>query len=186
MAKEKEKPEKKYKTGLCCGKFWPLHSGHQRLIETTIELCEKPVCFLVYRDWERPNVNARRIWIEDLYHDQGLRIHTVLDPAVDQLEPQQRSEWWAKFTLKELGTAPDVVFTSEEYGTRWADHLSCEHVLLDAERKDNPVSGTLVRRDPKLFWSMLPEPVQKWYEENWEELEKYESPADFHIRYPSS
>lgn len=175
---------KKYEVGLCCGKFWPLHSGHQRLIQTTIDNSEVPVCFIVHRTWERPNANTRFNWISELYKDTELQVVMVRDPGVDTFTPEQKSRYWAGLVRMILPGEPDAVFTSEEYGSRWADQLNCEHHLIDIDRTVHPVSGTLVRRDPKLFWNHLPEPVQKWYEDNWEELEKYESPADFHVRYP--
>lgn len=181
--KDKEPKPKKYKRGLCCGKFWPLHSGHQHLIETTIANSDKPICFVVWRPWERPSGALRDNWIAELYPE--LSVIPISDPGIDTLEPDQRSKYWARLTEYHIGHAPDAVFTSEEYGARWAEHLGCDHVLVDLERGKFPVSGTLVRRDPKLFWSHLPEPVQEWYTKNWGELEKCDSPADYHIRYPS-
>src|SRR5262249_27897627 len=61
--------------------------------------------------------------------------------------------------LNALGVTVDAVFTSEEYGDGFARDLTSyfrqylpaspevRHVLVDAERKAMPVSGTLIRAD---------------------------------------
>ena len=58
------------------------------------------------------------------------------------------SAGWAAETIRLLGGAPDVVFTSERYGERWAKAMGCEHVLVDRRRRTVPISGTRIRRDP--------------------------------------
>jgi NadR type nicotinamide-nucleotide adenylyltransferase len=47
------------------------------------------------------------------------------------------------------------VFTSEEYGDRFASHLGAEHVSVDPDRVTHPVSGTLVRADRAAQWHQL-------------------------------
>ncbi|RYF70936.1 MAG: hypothetical protein EOO39_14835, partial [Cytophagaceae bacterium] len=44
--------------------------------------------------------------------------------------------------LARHGYAIDVVFSSEAYGPGFAAHLGAAHVLVDAERRQVPVSGT--------------------------------------------
>jgi len=58
------------------------------------------------------------------------------------------TDGWASETVRLLGEAPDVVFTSEAYGEPWARAMGCDHVLVDRRRRTVPVSGTRIRRDP--------------------------------------
>ncbi|MCA9149102.1 MAG: AAA family ATPase, partial [Planctomycetales bacterium] len=53
-----------------------------------------------------------------------------------------------EFTVSYLGQAPDVVFTSEDYGAEYARLMGARHVLVDRARTTVPVSGTLIRRAP--------------------------------------
>jgi HTH-type transcriptional repressor of NAD biosynthesis genes len=62
------------------------------------------------------------------------------------LDPDD-SALWAKLTVDTLGAAPDVCYTSEAYGDRWAAHLCCEHRSVDPERLVVPVSGSAIRGD---------------------------------------
>ncbi len=70
---------------------------------------------------------------------------------------------WAENSVRLLGRAPDVVFTSEDYGDEFARHLGCRHVQVDRARASVPVSGTLVRADPLGCWEFLEPPVRGFY-----------------------
>ena len=37
---------KKYNLGLICGRFGPIHKGHQSIINTSIERCDKTLIFV--------------------------------------------------------------------------------------------------------------------------------------------
>jgi NadR type nicotinamide-nucleotide adenylyltransferase len=59
------------------------------------------------------------------------------------------SKAWAARTLELLdGRAPDVVFSSEDYGPRYAACMGARHISVDPARSRFPVSGTAVRADP--------------------------------------
>ena len=65
-----------------------------------------------------------------------------------------------------LGAAPQVVFSSEDYGERLAACLGARHVLVDRERRRVPCSGTAVRSDPLGNWTFLEPCVQAYYAEH--------------------
>ena len=58
------------------------------------------------------------------------------------------SQAWAVRTVRLLGHRPDVVFSSEEYGPRYAAFMGARHVSVDVARRRFPISGTAVRADP--------------------------------------
>lgn len=142
--------------GVVIGKFYPLHAGHQYLIETAEQGCDKLTILLVDAVGEEPSAQVRKQWIEELYpHD------TVL--LVPDIYKDHDSKAWAEYTVHILGKPPDVVFTSEEYGERWAYFLGCKHVSVDKDRTRFPVSGTVIRNQPLDHWEFLPAPVRAYY-----------------------
>ena len=92
-----------------------------------------------------PSGQLRHSWLSELYPDCDVKL-------VKDIHKDDDSKAWAEYTVRILGRAPDVVFTSEEYGQRWAKFLGCLHILVDMERLTVPVSGTLVRKNPISQW----------------------------------
>lgn len=71
---------------------------------------------------------------------------------------------WAEYTKDILGhDLPDAVFSSEEYGERWATALHCDHVRVDALRSLFPISGTAIRNDPYHYWQYIMPAARKYY-----------------------
>lgn len=69
---------------------------------------------------------------------------------------------WAENTVRWLGRAPDPVFTSEDYGDRYAALMGAKHICVDRARTRVPISGTAVRRDPFAHWEFVEPPVRGW------------------------
>jgi HTH-type transcriptional regulator, transcriptional repressor of NAD biosynthesis genes len=146
------------KVGLCIGKFYPPHKGHQYLIDTARQQCAHVHIILCGRKGEEPPAELRTQWLHTLYPHKTvsiLRIEDVYDPDDSQL--------WAALCKQWLGLVPDAVFTSEHYGDPWAKHLGSKHVLVDLAREAYPVQGTLVRQSPLQYWDMLSPCVQAHY-----------------------
>jgi HTH-type transcriptional regulator, transcriptional repressor of NAD biosynthesis genes len=144
------------KRGLIVGKFYPPHRGHKHLIEfgrsrvdeLTVIVCQKP--------HEDPPGELRAAWLRELHPDVRVML-------IDDTYDEQDSRVWAENSVRWLGGAPDVVFTSEDYGERFAFHLGCEHVLVDKARAAVPISGTRVRANPLGAWDYLEPPVRAYY-----------------------
>lgn len=141
--------------GLVIGKFLPPHRGHKYLIDTaraqvehlTVMVCDKP-------EYGIPG-ELRAAWMREIHPDSEiLLIHDEIDDDDSYL--------WAENTKRVLGKSPDVVFTSEDYGGPYANHLGCEHVLVDKERTAIPCSGTIIRNDPLSHLDFL-EPCVRAY-----------------------
>ncbi len=159
--------EKRFKNGLCLGKFMPFHKGHKFLIDTAIEQCEtvhlmvcsledEPIDGLIRVGWahqlygKNPNVNI--IWCKDenpQYEDE-----------CDTLD--EFYSYWIKSVYDNIEEL-DAVFTSEKYGDDFARYLDVEHVLVDQERKAFPVSGTKVRENAFGVWDYVLDNVKYAY-----------------------
>ena len=136
--------ERRWQHGVVIGKFYPFHSGHRFLIETAAGRAEHVTVIVVALSGESIPAEDRRRWIEEAVPD----VHAVIFDKDRSDLVDDDSAGWAAETIRILGRRPDVAFTSEDYGARWADEMGCDHVLVDKRRRTVPVSGTRIRRDP--------------------------------------
>jgi NadR type nicotinamide-nucleotide adenylyltransferase len=126
--------------GFIVGKFYPPHRGHKHLIESARAQVDRLIVMIAAHPTQSISGEQRKRWLEEIHPD--CEIHLVPDELADD------SQQWAEFTLRYLGRAPDVVFTSEDYGPTYASLMGARHVMIDRERTVVPVSGTLIRSSP--------------------------------------
>ncbi len=105
---------------------------------------------------QQPPGMVREQWLKQAYPEATVRL-------VDDIYEDNNSKAWADYTIKLLGKAPDIVFTSETYGDRWAGFMESQHMLVDLERKTVPISGTKVRHNPMESWQFLDTNVRSYY-----------------------
>lgn len=142
--------------GLIVGKFYPPHRGHKFLIDSARAQVDELSVIICQRPGETPRGSLRAGWLREIHTD--VRV-VLIDDALDADD----SRAWAENSIRVLGFAPDVVFTSEDYGDDFARHLGCPHVQVDRPRTTVPVSGTQVRADPLGCWEQLEPPVRGFY-----------------------
>jgi NadR type nicotinamide-nucleotide adenylyltransferase len=142
--------------GLIVGKFYPPHRGHKHLIDTAQAQVDELYVIVCQKPGEAPSGDLRAAWLREI-HPQA---HVLL---IDDTYDENDSRVWAENSIRWLGFVPDVVFSSEEYGPRFARHLGCEHVFVDPPRRKVPISGTQVRADPLRCWEFLEPPVRAYY-----------------------
>ncbi len=150
---EEQTVSKPFRNGLVVGKFAPPHKGHQLLLETALSQCEH-LTVLVYSNpdfLEMPS-KTRASLIQELYPNARVLVPENV-PHNDADDFRQRE--FVKTFLERENIVVDVVFTSETYGAGFAAHLQVEHVLVDFERLQVPISGTRVRQDIHASRAML-------------------------------
>jgi HTH-type transcriptional regulator, transcriptional repressor of NAD biosynthesis genes len=146
--------------GVVIGKFLPPHVGHSYLIERASAESNRVVVIVCARTDDVMPAYARAGMLAELH--PAATILVTPDDIPDD-EGEATSKAWAERTLDLLGTAPDIVFSSEEYGPRYARFLGAKHVSVDPKRKRYPISGTAVRADPWGTAEFLAPPVRAWY-----------------------
>lgn len=151
-------PNMVYEKGVVIGKFYPLHKGHEYLIETAIKNSEHLYIIICTKESEKPNPSTRLKWMKELYNRPNITVKHIVD-----IYDQNDSELWAKLTKETIGCYPDVVFTSENYGHEYARYLKCDHELVDLERIKIPISGTLIRNNPYQYWDYLSITATKYF-----------------------
>lgn len=144
------------KRGLIVGKFYPPHRGHKFLIDSGRAQVDELYVIVCQKPNEQPPGKLRVEWLHEIHPDVNVML-------IDDVYDEQDSRVWAENSIRWLGFVPDVVFTSEDYGDRFAYYLGCQHVLIDKARNAVPVSGTKVRNEAMKNWEFLEPPVRGWY-----------------------
>jgi HTH-type transcriptional regulator, transcriptional repressor of NAD biosynthesis genes len=135
------------KLGIVVGKFAPPHKGHQLVIDTALENCDR-VIVLVYGNPDFPEMpsHARADWIRAAYSS-----NPNVEVFVPQNAPPNDADDWTqrefvRVWLEERGLVPNLVFGSEEYIAGFAAHIKAIPFVVDLERLRVPTSGTEVRK----------------------------------------
>lgn len=142
--------------GVIIGKFYPLHKGHQYLIESALKKVDELTIIVGYRKDEIIPGKLRAKWIKDLY--PSAKVMLILDHY-----DQNDSKLWAKKTIEWLGYVPDYAFTSENYGKLWTKYMGSKHVLVDLKRNKFPISGTAARKNPLKSWGYLSDGAKAFF-----------------------
>ena len=150
--------------GVVIGKFLPPHRGHSYLIDTATQGCDQLLVIVCSRPDDLIPASNRAEWLRAL-HRAATVVITPDDIPDDGGESTSRA--WADRTRalarQVYGRAPDVVFSSEEYGPRYARFLGARHISVDPARRRYPVSGTAVRADPWGHAEFLAPCVRAWF-----------------------
>jgi len=165
------------KTGFVVGKFAPLTTGHINFINQASTQCDTLLVLLSYderwREKQTPymadklTLKNRLRWLKETYRDFD---HIIVD-YVDESEIPEYPNGWDAYTKlveeklkKHFGkNSTDYVFSSEvEYDEGFKTYFpKSEHVLIDPDRDNFPISATMVRGELFKHWDYLPSVVRK-------------------------
>lgn len=162
------------RVGFIGGKFLPFHTGHEFAILQALkqvdklyivlsssevrdrELCEQDGCKYM------PAIE-RMSWLGQTFAEYN-NIEIV---NVEDHEGVADYDWdkGAELIKKAITENIDVVFSSEpEYGKYFSKNFpNAEHVVLDADRVNHPISATMIRRNPFRYWNFIPEAVRPFF-----------------------
>jgi HTH-type transcriptional repressor of NAD biosynthesis genes len=146
----------KHGLGLVIGKFCPPHRGHKLLIDAATAQSEQTVVIVCAKPSDIVPGDVRGKWLQEIHPTARIM---VIDDRYDEND----SRIWAENTLRWLDRPPDAVFTSEDYGDRYAELMGSKHVSVDKPRGRVPISGTAVRDDPYANWDFIEPPVRGWF-----------------------
>jgi HTH-type transcriptional regulator, transcriptional repressor of NAD biosynthesis genes len=146
----------KFRTGVVIGKFYPPHKGHHYLIDTALSQAEKVAVILCHKKEHSIPGELRGSWIREIHPSVDVRV-------IDDIYSDDDSQEWARLTIEWLGEVPDAVFTSEDYGDRYASLMGSTHIKVDQARRQVPCSGTAIRNDPFSNWQYLEPCVRVWF-----------------------
>jgi HTH-type transcriptional regulator, transcriptional repressor of NAD biosynthesis genes len=152
------------KRGLVIGKFLPIHEGHVALIRFAAEHCDELIVSMSSTPYDPIDPALRLSWIETIFQEEpSIRPAMIQDDFDnDSLPLQARTKVWADF-IRHTYPPIDIVFSSEEYGAPFAQHLGAEYKAFDPERKYVPVSATQIRQHPFQYWNYIPPVVRPYF-----------------------
>jgi len=139
--------------GLVIGKFYPPHLGHSYLINYALEHSDEVIVLICDSPLYTIPATTRQDWLQRIHPRADVRI-------IPDIGKDDDSEAWAQHTIEFLGEAPDVVFSSEDYGITYAACMGCEHVMVDRKRTHVPISATRIRNNILKEWDFL-DPIVK-------------------------
>jgi HTH-type transcriptional repressor of NAD biosynthesis genes len=160
------------KTGLILGKFMPLHLGHEYLINTGLTACDVLHVVVCSLSSEPIDGNLRYEWVKHRFCQEILKGRIVVHHLKEDWMPQEPSDCiseeaffgcWAGVMESLCNTKFDVMFASEMYIHRMSNQLNCTPILVDLERKNVPISGTMVRDNPIGNWKFINRNVKKYF-----------------------
>lgn len=94
----------------------------------------------------RIGVDVRARWLRELYPDA--EVLELDDPVEGHGDEDTISRLYAEHFRSRHNGKITHVFSSEEYGERFAGYLGAKHVMVDRQRSRVRISGTLIRSDP--------------------------------------
>jgi NadR type nicotinamide-nucleotide adenylyltransferase len=147
---------KRFRNAVVIGKFYPPHRGHHLLIGEALAQAEEVYVLVCHKPEQAIPGPLRAAWLREVH--PAAKVLEVDDTLGDD-----DTRGWADFTMRFLGFAPEAVFSSEDYGPRFAAAMGSVHVSVDRERKHVPCSGTMIRGDPLACFDYLEPCVRAWF-----------------------
>jgi HTH-type transcriptional regulator, transcriptional repressor of NAD biosynthesis genes len=149
---------------LVIGKFMPIHNGHLALIAFAASKADEVIVSMSYTANDPINPELRLGWIREIFKNQPNIIPVSIEDNFDDetLALPERTKIWAN-AMRKAYPKIDVVVSSESYGEPFALNLNAQHILFDAHRREIPVSASLIRAKPFLYWKFIPEVVQPYF-----------------------
>lgn len=151
-------------TGLIIGKFMPLTCGHIGLIEFGLKNCDELIIAVCSHEWEIIEGETRYQWVKK-YFENNERVNVVQiteDLPGSSESNREVSKIWANY-LKQLYPQVNIIFASEKYGDYLAEYMGIESRIYDIDRKNTPISATMVRENPYKYWDFIPDIVKPYY-----------------------
>lgn len=151
-----------FKQGVIVGKFYPFHKGHAHLIRSASEQCESLTVLVCSLPTEQIPGGWRYRAVREAFPNV-----TVLHVAdVLPQEPSEHPDFWAIWTnvVKRRVPNVDVLFTSEDYGEPFAQHLGVAHVCIDKQRITVPISGTRIRSSLSAYWNFVMPTMKPYFQ----------------------
>ena len=144
-------------TGFVIGKFCPPHLGHDHVIRTALAATDNLIIIVCGKKTQPIVLGLRIQWLKEMYPQADIRVLN------QDLFDDTNEEAWTAATKQCLGTVPDLMFSSEDYGDHYAHLLGCKHVLVDKERNIVPISASKILTSPLEFQQYLLPPARAWF-----------------------
>lgn len=138
-------------TGILPGRFMPFHHGHERLIRSAMNHCDRLIVLVCSSEHDPIPGWQRYHWVKNTFPELDVRHLTGAHPGSTE---RMKSILPENTTLCFEGSAKHVGV---------AQKIGLQHIELETEAGDHPVSSSLIRKNPVAYWDQLPEIVRPYY-----------------------
>lgn len=152
------------KRGLVVGRFMPLHKGHIALVHFAARQCDALIVLMTYAASDHIPGPLRFEWMKKEFESlKNVRLEMLKNPFdEDSISIMDRVSIWSML-LKERIPAIHVVFSSEEYGFQLAQQLEVPNISFDLERRNVPVSSSMILEHPFRYWQFIATPARGYF-----------------------
>ena len=152
-----------FKIGFFGGKMLPVHIGHIFCIKQAAQQCEELHVLLFHsfpeeqfliskstfpKELLQPEIREK-VLREEFKNEKNIFIYSIDAQRCVSQEAMSKGDNFdnAEFVIERVKKNPEVVFSSEPSYSNFFQKVypQAQRIIIDAERKKIPVSGTLVR-----------------------------------------
>lgn len=173
--------ERPIRIGVCFGGYCPLHQGHLDLImraKKENDFCHVFVCGYD----EEPRAKEMGITLKEKFDiirrmflgDEQIRTHVIND-SEHGLDQSQSHKNWKKYVdiIHNEICVPNAYLALDEPKVTWYvaeesyyKELKSLHEHVVLAMKYNPISGTLIREAPLMYWDKIAQPFRGYFSKN--------------------
>ena len=154
--------------GFITTKAAPLHAGHIYLCSQAATQVDK-LYIVLSHDADRfadpvLSLKNRILWLKNTFRDLPHIEVVYVDETGIPKYPNGWSEW-ADLVKAKLPAKIDKIFTSEPKDVKGYNNNfpGSQVVVVDADRRRVPISGTEIRKEPYKHWSFMPTMVREQF-----------------------
>jgi NadR type nicotinamide-nucleotide adenylyltransferase len=145
-------------TGVVCGRFLPVHRGHQYLLDVARAQVDQ-LLIIVFATPTDPIPGSLRVrWLREMYPDCDVKLEERTESSLVAPDPAEL----ARAITRHRPRAPHYFFASELSYQAAATALGSMFVPVDPTRAIVPISGTAMRAELMRNFEMLPAIVRPW------------------------
>lgn len=146
-------------TGVVCGRFLPLHRGHEYVIDVARGSVQDLLVLVFASAGDPIPGNTRVGWLRELYPDVAVELVERTAPSLIAPDPAELVAAVARHRKH----PPRFFFASEPAYAAAADALGATFVPVDPARGVFPTSGTALRADVLRHFAMLAAPARPYF-----------------------
>ena len=153
------------KVGFVFGKFMPPHLGHLHLINEAKKQVDHLYVLICSIPSEPIKGYLRYSWLQNIYlAESNITIVHVQDEN-PQFPEDHENFWeiWKNTFIMHIPQTINYLFTSELYGEKMAEVMGINHIMIDLNRKNIPISASKIRASPYEHWEFIPKEVKPFY-----------------------
>lgn len=151
------KQEKTFKTGILVGRFQHIHTGHERLINIGLNLCDKVLVFVGSANAQISNRNpyeyiTRKEIIELIYSEEIANNKIIIKPLNDFENNTELSSKWGNYVLDSanqiLGNRAEcIIYGKDKNIFKCFDKKTVQNITeILVDRKNFEISATTMRK----------------------------------------